>query len=392
VNFRFRALVCAIAIAIIWICALGWAAGLRWNTPLWPAERLVLTARNFHTVMGAGVEDGDALQVGAVGDDGNALQALRLGPVAAKDLPILRYRFHDFPRTLELSLLFRRADAPDDAQVITIPWPGEGWRTVDLRNVPEWHGDITEIGFVEYATAQLVPPSVAFQPFRFDRAELVSPSWRGGMAALSTAWFAYVPWALLSVSALAPDRATAGTSSPLPVVLPAAALSVLAASVILGWSRRRALRRAGMAVAVLWVLLDVRWLRDFGSRHALTESLYAGKSWDERQRLLPEQDLLAAADGIRGWLATQPPGQRILLDADSKYAFLRLIYLLLPQNIGLLGLTGATPVPAGSLIVLYSSSQWTYDAAQRRLRGAGRTYAVDTLFENESVRLYRVLQ
>jgi len=209
---------------------------------------------------------------------------------------------------------------------------------------------------------------------------------------LSTAWFAYVPWALLSVSALAPDRATAGTSSPLPVVLPASALSVLAACVILGWSRRRALRRAGIAVIVLWVLLDVRWLRDFGNRHALTESLYAGKSWDERQRLLPEQDLLAAADGIRGWLATQSPAQRILLDADSKYSYLRLIYLLLPQNVGLLGLTGTTPVPAGTLILLYSSSQWTYDAAQRRLSGAGRSYAVDTLFENESVRLYRVLR
>jgi hypothetical protein len=387
-----RRILCAVAVAMIWICAFGWAAGLRWNSPLWPAQRLGLAARDFHTIMGAGVEDGDALQVGAIGDDGNALQALRLGPVAARDLPILRYRFHDFPRTLELSLLFRRADAPEDAQVITIPWPGESWRTVDLRNVPEWRGDIIELGFVEYATAQLVPPSVAFRPFRFDRAELVSPSWRGGMAALSTAWFAYVPWALLSVSALAPDRATAGTSSPLPVVFSAAALSVLAAGWILGWSRRRLLRHAAVAIAVLWALLDVRWLRDFGGRHALTENLYAGKSWDERQRLLPEQDLLAAADGIRSWLAMQPRGQRILLDADSKYAFLRLIYLLLPQNVGLLGLTGTTPVPAGSLIVLYSSSQWTYDAAQRRLNGAGRSYAVDTLFENDAVRMYRVLR
>lgn len=385
-----RRVLCAITIAVIWICAFGWAAGMRWNTPLWPHDKVALRASNFHVVMGAGVEDGDALQVGAVGDDGNALQSLQLDPFAAADVPILRYRFHDFPRTLELSLVFRRADAPDDVQVVTIPWPGESTRTVDLRNVPEWRGQIIEVGFVEYATAQLVPPSVAFRPFRFVRAELVAPSWQGGLAGLSTAWFAYVPWALLSVSALAPDHATAGTSSPLPVLVPTLALSVLAAGWILGWSRRRLLRRAGIAVALLWVLLDARWLHDFGSRHALTETLYAGKSWDERQRLLPEQDLLAAADRIRNWLATQPSARRILLDADSKYAFLRLIYLLLPQNVGLLSLTGTAPLPADSLIVLYSSGTWSYDAAQRRLNGAGRSYPAEALFEDGVVRLYRV--
>jgi hypothetical protein len=385
-----RRILCAIVIAVIWICAFCWAAGLRWNTPLWPHEKVPLRASNFHVVMGAGVEDGEALQVGAVGDGGNALQSIHLEPIAAADVPMLRYRFHEFPRTLELSLVFRRADAPDDVQVVTIPWPGEGTRTVDLRNVPEWRGQIVEIGFVEYATAQLVPPSVAFRPFRFVRAELVSPSWQGGLAALSTAWFAYVPWALLSVSSLAPDRATVGTSSPLPIVVPTLALSVIAAGWILGWSRRRLLRRAGIAVALLWVMLDVRWLHDFGNRHALTENLYAGKSWEERQRLLPEQDLLAAADRIRSWLATQPPARRILLDADSKYAFLRLIYLLLPQNVGLLSLAGAAPLPADSVIVLYSSSTWTYDAAQRRLNGAGHSYPVDALFEDGVVRLYRV--
>jgi hypothetical protein len=385
-----RRVVCAIVVAVIWVCAFGLAAGMRWNTPLRPAQKIELPARQFHVVMGAGVEDGDALQVGAVGDDGNALQSVHIAPLVAQDAPILRYRFQDFPRTLELSLVFRRADAPDDVQVITIPWPGDGWRTVDLRQVPEWRGEIVEIGFIEYATAQLVPPSVAFRPFRFVQAELHSPSWRGGIAGLSTAWFAYVPWALLSVSALAPDRATAGTSSPLPVLLPALALSVLAAALILGWSRRRLLRRAGIAVALLWLLLDVRWLRDFGNRHALTEHLYAGKSWEERQRLLPEQDLLAAADRIRDWLAAQPPQQRILLDADSKYAYLRLIYLLLPQNIGLLSLSGNTALPAGSLIVLYSSSTWSYDAARRSLSGAGRSFSADALFEDGLVRLYRV--
>lgn len=381
---------CAVAIAAIWILVLGVAAGLRWNTPLWPRDRLSLVAHDFHVVMGAGVEDGDALRIGAIGEDGNALQSLTLDAVPARDLPILRYRFDDFPRTLELSLLFRRADTPDDVQVVTVPWPGAGWTTVDLRDVPEWRGEIIELGFVEYATAQLVPPSIAFRPFRFDRAELASPSWRGGLAALCTSWFAYVPWALLSVSALAPDRATAGTSSPLPALVVGAVLSVLAAAVMLRWSRRRALRRAATVAIALWLFLDARWMLDFRARHALTERLYAGKSWEERQRLLPEQDLALAAEQIRNWLASQPPAARILLDADSKYAYLRLTYLLLPQNTGLLSLTGNAQLPADALVLLYASTQWTYDTLRHTLSGGGRSYPAESVFENGLVRIYRL--
>jgi hypothetical protein len=385
-----RRLACAGIIVAIWIVVLGIAADMRWNTPLWPRDQLALAARDFRVVMGAGVEDGDKLRVGAIGDDGNALQSVQLQSVRAADLPILRYRFDDFPRTLELSLVFRRADTPDDVQVVTVPWPGSGWTTVDLRRVPEWHGEIVELGFLEYATAQLVPPSVAFRPFRFNRAELASPSWRGGLAALRTSWFAYVPWALLSVSALAPDRATAGTSSPLLVLVAAGALSLLAAAVLLRWSARRALRRAAIVAMLLWMLMDVRWLFDFSARHVLTERLYAGKSWDERQRLLPEQDLALVAEQVRGWLATQPPPPRILLDADSKYAFLRLTYLLLPQNTGLLSLTGDAALPKDALLLLYASTRWNYDVLRQTLNGSGRSYPVEPVFENGAVRIYRL--
>jgi len=384
-----RRVACALAIAAIWIGLIGWAAGMRWNTPLWPRERLPLRANDFHVVMGAGVEDGEALRVGAIGDDGSALQVI---PVRfrAEDVPFLRYHFEDYPRTLELSFVFRRADIADDVEPVTIPWPGSDWRTVDLRANPAWHGDIVEVGFAEYPTAQLVPPSLAFRPFRFDRAELWSPSWRGGVAALYTSWFAYVPWALLSVSALAPDRGTLGTSSPLPFLVLALLLSLLAAAATLHWTRPRLLRRAAAAGFLLWAFLDLRWLHDFAGRHTLTETLYAGKSWEERQRLLPDQDIAAAAEQVRNWLAAQPPAPRILIDADSKYTFLRLVYLLLPQNVGLLSLAGQTALPKDSLILLYASTTWVYDAQRRDLTRAGIAYPAEPVFDSGGVRLYRV--
>ncbi len=71
-----------------------------------------MKASDFHVVIGAGVEDDEGLRVGAVGDDGNALQSLALDHLHAQDFPILRYRFSEFPRTLELSLMFRRPTPP----------------------------------------------------------------------------------------------------------------------------------------------------------------------------------------------------------------------------------------------------------------------------------------
>lgn len=385
-----RRIACAIVLALVWILVLGWAAGLSWNTPLQPVRSKTLAGDTFRVVLGAGVQDESTLRVGAVGDDGNALQSIALDGIRAADYPILRYRFEDFPRTLELSLVFRRADSPQDVHSITIPWPGAGARTVDLRKLPEWRGEIVEVGFAEYATAQLVPPSVAFAPFRFDRIELASPSWRGGLAALYTSWFAYVPWALQSISALVPDRATFGTVSPLPTLALGMLLSVFALALFLRWPWRRSLRGAGVAAVVLWIGLDARWLRDFNARHALTEHLYAGKGWDERLRLLPDQDLAFMAAQVGNWLDSQPPGQRLLVAADSNYAFLRLIYLLLPHDVALLQLAGDAPLPPGSLILLYASSRWRFDETREAIIGGARDYPVDPVFESGLVHVYRL--
>lgn len=385
-----RRLACVPVLALVWIAVLGLAAGLSWNTPLRPVRLQVLRGDAFRVVLGAGVQDEGALRVGAVGDDGNALQATVLDGIRAADYPILRYRFEDFPRTLELSLVFRRADSPQDVHSVTVPTPGSGWQTVDLRKLPEWRGEIVELGFLQYATAQLVPPSVAFAPFRFDRVELASPSWRGGLGALRTSWFAYVPWALQSISALVPDRATFGTASPVPALVAGLLLSVLALAVVLRWPWRRTLRGAGIAALVLWIALDARWLRDFAARHALTEHLYANKTWDERLRLLPDQDLAFMAAQVGGWLDSQPPGQRLLVAADSNYAFLRLIYLLLPHDVALLQLAGDAPLPPDSLVLLYASTQWRYDEARGAIVGGGRDLPADPVFESGLAHVYRL--
>jgi hypothetical protein len=388
-----RRIVCAVAILIAWLVVLGWSAGLAWNTPAVPHQRLALDASTFHVVMGAGVEDGNALRIGSVGDDGNALQTVALDHVKAADFPILRYHFDGFPQTLEVSLVFRRTDSPADVQAVTIPWAGDGWATLDLRNISAWQGEIIELGFAEYATPQLVPPSIAFRPFRFNRAELWSPSWRGGLAALYTSWFGYAPWALLSVSALGAALATAEAPALMPSLVCGVVASLLLAAIILGWRRRTLMGASAIAALALWIGLDVDWLVDLHSKHALTENLYAGKSWQDRARLVPDQDTAQVAEQIKTFLSAQA-SQRILVASDANYTMLRLSYLLLPLNVApmspTLGVAGNAKLPDDCLFLLYENSHWNYDDRSGVLTGDDRNIPVTPVFESGDVHLYRL--
>ncbi len=364
-----RRVVCAVVILLIWLIVLAWPADLAWQSPLSPRQRVTLAARDFHVVRGAGVEDESSLRIGSVGDDGSALQAIPLQRVHADDFSELRYRFDGFPRTLELSFFFRRADSPGDVQpAVTVPWPGDGWQSLDLRKIPGWHGDIIELGFAEYATPQIAPPDSAFQPFRFDSAELWSPSWRGSFANLYTSWFGYTPWALLSISALGPQREVSQPSPLMPFALLGVVLSLVAAALILRWPRRTVAGRVALTFFALWAVVDLIWLGDLLGKHAFTENVYAGKPWGEREKLVPDPDIAQAATQVRNYFATQPLPGRILVGADSKYVFLKLIYELLPLNVAPIQQLPVSQLrPNDTFVLLFGDSQWHYDDARGTL-------------------------
>jgi hypothetical protein len=210
---------------------------------------------------------------------------------------------------------------------------------------------------------------------------------------LYTSWFGYAPWSLRSVNALGPAIESTRTPLLTPIFVIGALLSLFAAALILRWSRALLLRNGIIAALALWVVLDIRWLADLGAKHELTEDIYAGKPWSERERLVPDQNTALAAEQVRTWLATQPPVRRILVDSDSTYILFRLVYLLLPLDVApmqqMLNQPANTRLPADALLVFYTSSQWRYDPARGVLADGRRGYAVEPVFESGDLHVYR---
>lgn len=343
-----------------------WSASVRWNAPFSPTMQRNFKGSAFSEVFGRSSANEGVLSIDAAGEDHSTLQVVAVD-FDAGEFAVLRYRFEHFPRTLELSFVFRTASAPDDVQTVSLPWPGGGETTFDLSDLPGWEGRILEIGFAEFATAQLVPPESGFAPFRLGQAALWSDSWRGDLAALATDWFGAWPWSQRSVHALGREGGSVHARSIVVFVALSAALVAALAVALLGVRGRRATVAVLACVALAWFVLDLRWQIGLLQRLRATHALYAGTSWDERRTLVGDREIQLAAERIRALIEKEGARQRALVQASSGYGLLRLIWHLLPLDVAAFWLPDPSlRVPDGTLIIFHDSDAWYANPAFRR--------------------------
>ncbi len=392
--YAFSLLACTLLLLLI-------AANTTVPMPLHPAHRITLHGADFRVLSGAGEQDEESLNIGSVGDDDNAVQSIALDHVGADDFPLLRYSFANFPRTLELSLVFRCADTPKDVHAIALPRPEGGVNSYDLRTVPAWHGDILEVGFAEFPTAQSVAKGQGFHPFTLIHAELWSPSKVGAVSALLTDWFAHWPWSLRSVNALGRDIDTPRNFSLVLALAVWSFIALLLGILILGWRGRSIGIGAFACIAIAWLLLDLSWQSGLFWKLGLTRDLYAEKSWEERSRMIADAPLLEVAARVRETMRDVSPNTRVLVASDSDFEMRRLVYHLLPANVAPLALVTSilaqadtaqptNSLPTGTVLVYYDVAASDYDAALGKLHIAGVDYAARALLETRSLRIYRI--
>lgn len=380
----------AFALAASWIGLLAWAAHIDPRLPLGAATERTLPGSRFHAVFGSANPQAQQLHVSAAAADFSTLQSTALADVAAGDFSVLRYRFADFPRTLELSLVFRTAENPEDVQTVPLPWPGKHESVFDLAQVPAWKGTITELGFAQFPTAQLVPPAAGFRPFTLLGAQLESRSWRGLLAATVTSWRDVRPWQLISVSAIGPSET--GDIAPhaprLPLVLALALLPVG----FFGWAilrlRGSRLRRVVLAGAALaWLACDLAWQRELAYKRATDRDIWGEVPLALRQDRVPDAQIRATALHIKKTLAALPRSTRVLVSAPTPYDTLRLIYHAAPLNVGVLAGADAEHAPPGTIVVRYDSPGEANDGV---LQFGGVTLHVRIIEQEPKLGIYAI--
>ncbi len=392
-----RRIALGLAVLASWSILLLWAARVDVSSPFAASETRAFPGDDFAPVFGAGSADSDRLRVTSTGEDFTSLQSLKPTDVDAASFPTLRYRFENFPRTLELSLVFRTTESAEDIAV-SLPWPGEGTNTFDLSQIPEWQGHIVELGFAEFPVAQLVPPADGFRPFELVDAALWSRSWRGDLAALSTDWLGAWPWTQRSVHALGRDTDTP-RARPL-VLCVALALGVALAWIALLFGRRsQTFATVGLGVAVAaWLALDIVWQAGLWGRLQTTRAVYAPLDWHQRERTVADIDVVAAAGKLRAMLHDEPPSARILVyaDANNGYELMRFVWHALPLDVAVYAYASfvGSALPERTLIVFYRSDAWRTDAFWRSflkysdlVPNAGSIYG--DAFEQEPVVVFR---
>ena len=388
-----RKLIFIMALLLSAAAILIWASGIRWSSPIFSGQPRHWDGSDFRVVMGGAAQDETRLRIGAVGENRTALQSVVLNGIDAAENPILRYRFEQFPHTLELSLVFRRV-GDEDVTVVSLPWPGEGDAWFDLGTVSEWQGRITELAFAEYPTPQIVPPMQGFRPFTLVNASLASRSWYGDLSSLATDWLGQWPWSQRSVHALGRDTDTPRAQSLVLSLMLVIAFAVFLAIVVLRMRGRALLRLTVVAVVIGWVLLDLQWQAGLNWRHAATRSLYAEFDWPERELHSADQDLVEAARDLKSSLRELPENSRILVHAESSFSVLRLVYHLLPLNVGVLShavekLPGE-PLPEGTLIIVYDMPGWAYDSEKHVLQGGGLQFPGKIVMRRDRLLVFSV--
>lgn len=388
-----KRLVFAITLVASLFVLLLWAAGADLHSPAFPQQQRNWTGSEFRVVMGGAAQDESRLNIGAVGDDRTALQSMVLNGVDAAENTILRYRFSQFPHTLELSLVFRRV-GDDDVNVVSLPWPRDGDSWFDLGTVPEWKGRITELAFAEYPTPQVVPPMQGFKPFTLVDASLYSRSWQGELWALFTDWTGQWPWSQRSVHALGRDTDTPRAQSLVICVMLAVLLVMLWSRIILGVHGAALLRVGVIGLFAGWVALDLQWHAGLRWRHSATQTLYGEFSWPERELHSADQNIVEIARNLKQVLRNVPESSRVLVHSSSSFTVLRLVYHLLPVNVGILAQARATapglPLPAGSILILFDAAGWRYDPLTKVIEGEGNRFTGDLIFRGHQLLVFKL--
>ncbi|MEH6636972.1 MAG: hypothetical protein V7700_15725 [Halioglobus sp.] len=213
--------------------------------PATAGDPLVFPAQKMRIMAGGGRVAGD---VGIIEHYENNIAILSTGPVQlqAKDLGILQLETAD-AYTNRFTFFWRNGADPEDLHSTEIPGGGKRW--INLGDLPQWQGRITELGVIFYAHED--------ETAEFYRLTLSPYSLALQLRKLTHNWLETSRWSQKSVHWI---PAGAGLSSiPLPALMGAWVLLTVVMVTLFSRRKTGAYLGALTCAFVAWTLLDLRW-------------------------------------------------------------------------------------------------------------------------------------
>jgi hypothetical protein len=201
----------------------------------------------------------------------------------------------------------------------------DGSQMINLGNINDWQGAITEIGFMFQETGG--------KTTALGKVSLNGRSLQSNIKLTLEDWFQFEPWTQISVNFLKGGAAT--QSTPLPIVLLLWILVCFLTFFLSGHRNFRGLLSYGLAIVlVAWMMLDIRWTLN-GSKQ-MQEAISNRWNLSDHDRLLsgPDGEIYALIDRFKGKMLEETPKRIVIVGDKSAYSYylMRTKYHLLPDG------------------------------------------------------------
>ena len=236
----------------------------------------LLSGNDFRAVVGRLRADGDAASITGHRQPDNYRRAIisRWGVLNADEYRYVSVSMSPSHPALEVKLFWRSADDPDELHSHAFPGGALHGNSLDMHNIPNWRGKISELGLVLETRTEAFP--VVFTGLN------LAPYQPGpALGNIVSEWTANRGFDQTTINRL---PATYSGGAPSPVMAVAAWIGV--ALVILIIARRYAppIPKSTFLLLVLpgWVFLDLLWQRQLSQQWELSRHLFAGRSIEAR--------------------------------------------------------------------------------------------------------------
>ncbi len=283
-----------------------------------------LPGSRLQLLEGQGATENSSLLIRALSPRGVALAIIPGLALTADDFSVLEWRIDGLNPETQVRFIWAIETDPQTVRGAVLDVASDRLALADL---PGWEGRVIGVGLE--IRGRLNEP-LTVRSLNLPRPR---PTALGLLDLWGREWIDFDDWWGTSINFVA-----YGAPQTLLSPLPAAALWIALAGVLLGLIVRKGLgwRQLSLLVLIPWLLLDLRWQGQLGYTLDKARERYAGLDTTERARVADDGEFYGLMQAVRAALPTAPT--RLLLvttgaDEDAHYLSLRGRYHLLPHKV-----------------------------------------------------------